>query len=83
MEPEGSLPHSQKPATCSYLSQIDLVHAPFLFSKIHFNIILYYALGSPKWSPYLRPAHQNPPCTTLLPARATCPFQSSSWLNCF
>ena len=28
MEPEGSLPHSQKPITCSTLSQIDPVHTP-------------------------------------------------------
>jgi hypothetical protein len=28
MEPEGSLPQSQEPATCPYLSQTNTVHAP-------------------------------------------------------
>jgi hypothetical protein len=28
MEPEGSLPHSQVPTTCPFLSQIDPVYAP-------------------------------------------------------
>jgi hypothetical protein len=41
MEPEGSLPHSQEPATCTYLEQINPVHdPPSHFLKIHFNIIL-------------------------------------------
>jgi hypothetical protein len=41
MEPEGSLPHSQKPATCPYLEPINSVHGPQShFWRIHFNIIL-------------------------------------------
>ena len=40
MEPEGSLPHSQAPATNPILSQLDPVHDPtFHFLKIHLNII--------------------------------------------
>ena len=51
MEPEGSLPHSQVPATSPYLSQFDPVHNPtFHYLKIHFNIILPSTPGSPKWS---------------------------------
>jgi hypothetical protein len=41
MEPDGSLPQSQLPATCPFLSQLDPVHEPtFHFLKIYFNIIL-------------------------------------------
>jgi hypothetical protein len=40
MEPEGSLPCSQKPSTVPTLSQINLVHTtPSYLSKIHLNII--------------------------------------------
>ena len=47
MVPEGSLPHSQVPATCSLLSQIDSVHAlTYHFLKIHLNIILPSTPGS-------------------------------------
>ena len=42
MEPEGSFPHSQEPATHAY-AQINTVHVPTShFLKIHFNIILPY-----------------------------------------
>jgi len=37
MEPKGSLLHLQAPTTC----QINPIHvSPYLFMKIHFNIIL-------------------------------------------
>jgi len=48
MEPEVSLPHSQVPANCPYLSQLDPVHtATSHFLKIHHNIILQSMLGLP------------------------------------
>jgi hypothetical protein len=50
MEPEGSLPHSQVPATCPIMSQLDPVHTPTsLFPKIRLNIILPSTPGSPNW----------------------------------
>jgi hypothetical protein len=47
MEPEGALPHSQKPATCLNTDQLDPVHTPkFHFLKVHLNIILLSTPGS-------------------------------------
>jgi hypothetical protein len=55
MDPQGSLPHSQEPATCSY-PEPDRSNPcqPSHFSKIHWNIILQYMPGPSKWSPSLR-----------------------------
>jgi len=40
MEPEGSSPYPQEPATCPYPDPDQAVHALLsYFSKIHFNII--------------------------------------------
>jgi hypothetical protein len=40
MDPECSLPYSQKPSLVLILSQMNLFHTnPFYVSKIHFNII--------------------------------------------
>ena len=75
MDPEGSLPHSQVPATCPIPSQLDPVHTPIsYFLNIYLNI-LPSTPGSPKWPLSLRFPHQNPVyCTPLLfPIRATCP----------
>jgi hypothetical protein len=40
MEPEGSLPHSQQPATCFYPEADSVQPMSSDFLKIHFNIIL-------------------------------------------
>jgi len=49
------------PPTDPILSQLDPVHTPtFHFLKIHLNIILPSAPGSPQWSPSLRFSDQNP-----------------------
>ena len=75
MEPEGSLPHSQVPATCPCPESARPVHTPtFHFQKIHLNIILPSMPGSPKRSLSLRFLHQNPiyiPLFSLI--RTTCP----------
>jgi len=48
MEPEGSLPHSQEPATCPYPETDQSSHAlPSYFLKIHFSITLRAACNSP------------------------------------
>ena len=74
IEPEGSLPHSQVPATCPY-PESNRLHAPTShFLKIHLNIILPPMPGSSKWSLSLRCSHQNFICTPLLSSiRTTCP----------
>jgi len=48
MEPEGSLPHSQVPATCPYLSQFNPVNSPIQFleapllPKQRLEILIFY-----------------------------------------
>jgi len=77
MKPEGSLPHSQVPATslCSETDQSS--PGPIsLFLKIHLNIILPSTPGCSKWSLSLRVPYQNL-CMRLFsaPIRATCPVR--------
>jgi len=62
MESEGSLPHSQVPATCPYAEpdQSCTCHTPFHFLKIHFNIVLPPTPGFSKWSLSLSHRHRNP-----------------------
>ena len=80
MEPEGSLPLSQQPATFSF-PEPDRSNpcSPSHFSKIHFNIILTFTPLSSKWSPTIRFPDLNFVCTSAL--RRTCylpcPSQSS------
>ena len=74
MEPEGSLAHSQVPATCPCPepAQSSLCpHIPLL--KIHLSIILSSVPGSFNWSLSLRFPHQNPVHASPLPKHATCP----------
>ena len=72
MKPEGSLPHSQVPATCPYPEPARSSPYPTShFLKIHLNIILASAPVSPQCSPSLRFPHQNPVYAS--PIRATWP----------
>jgi hypothetical protein len=66
MEPEGSLPHSQQPATCSCPEPDQSTLRPILF-KFRFNIFLpsmpiSFKCTLPFWLPY-----RNPLCISLLP----------------
>ena len=67
MEQEGSLPHSQEPATCRY-SKPDQSSpwTPFNFLKIHLTIVFPSTRWFSKWSlsfkfPHLNPVHTSPP----------------------
>jgi hypothetical protein len=74
MKPEGSLPHSQVPATYPYPEQArsnPYLHIPL--PEDPSNIILPSAPGSPQLSLSLRFRHQNPVHASPVPIRATCP----------
>ena len=74
MEPEGSLPHSQVPATCPYPKPARSSPYPTsYFLKIRLNITLPSTPGSPKWFfPSCFPTKTS--YTPLLfPKHTTCP----------
>ena len=80
MEPEGSLPHLQEPATCPYPESDHPAHTPppSHFLNFHLNIFLPPMSGSSKWSLSLKFSHQNPVCTSSLPQTCYMPHPSYS-----
>jgi len=74
MDPAGSLPHSQQPATCPY-PEPDQSNPclPSNFLKIHFTIILQFMSRSSTWSLSLSFSHPSSVCTSPLPMRTTRP----------
>jgi hypothetical protein len=57
MEPEGTWPCSQEPATCPYPEPIHILK-PY-FRKIHLNVILPSTPMSSQWAPSFRIPNQN------------------------
>jgi hypothetical protein len=83
MEPKGSLPYLQEPATCPYPEPDQSRPCPpFHLLKIHFNIIPPSMPRPSKWCLSLRSHHQNPVCTSVV--RHTChiPHQSFDLITC-
>jgi len=83
MEPEGSLPHSQVPATCLYPKPARSSPYPTShFLIIRLNIFFPSTPGTSKWS--LSPGfpHQSHVCTSPLPHTSYMTHQShSSWFD--
>ena len=78
---EGSLPHSQVPATCPYPEPARSSPYPSptpYFLKIHLNIILPSRPGPPKWSLCLGFPHPNPVYASPLPHTRYMPRPSHS-----
>ena len=76
MKHEGSLPHSQMPATCPYPEPARYSPYPTShFRKMDLKITLPSTLGSPKCSLSLRFPHQNSVYASPPPIRATCPIR--------
>jgi hypothetical protein len=79
MEPEGSLLHSQVPATCPYPeSSQSSPCPPSHLLKIHLNIIFPSTPGTSKWSLSLKFPHQNPVYTSVLTHTCYIPYPSHS-----
>ena len=53
MESEGSLPHSQEPATSPYPEHIDPVHSPLPLTKTLFRQRELYNVNGPRTHYYL------------------------------
>ena len=74
MKSEGSLPHSQVPATCPYPEPGQSSPWPAShFRNIHLIIILSSTLGSSRWSLSFRFPIKTMYTPLLSPVRATCP----------
>jgi len=73
MEPKGSLPHSQVPATCPYPEPAQTSPYPHIPLPEDLNIILPSMPGSPKWSLSLRFRTKTLYTPLLSPIHATCP----------
>jgi len=68
MEPEGSLPRSQKPTTVPILIQMRPVHTfPPYFPKIHSNTIFPCTPRSSEWSLSLQVFGPSLPCVLHVP----------------
>ena len=79
MELEGSLPHTQQPATRSYSEPYQCSpYPPSYFLNMHFNIVLSSMPWSSKWSVSLRFPHQNPIRTSPLTHTRYMPCPSHS-----
>jgi hypothetical protein len=74
MEPEGSSPHSQEPATCPYPQPDQSSPRPtsHVFES-RFNIIPHLRLDLPSGFLPSDPPHKNPVCISPPPIRATRP----------
>jgi hypothetical protein len=73
MEPEGSSPHSQVPATCPCPeppSPSPYPSIPLPEDPTEYHLLIYAWV--PQWSLFLRFPHQNPVYVSHLPIRATC-----------
>jgi hypothetical protein len=78
MEPEGSSPYPQLPATCPCPEPTPFPTTLSHFLKIHLNIILPSTPGSPQWSLSPRFPHQNPVHNSPLPHTRHMPRPSHS-----
>ena len=79
MEPEGSLLHSQVPATCPSPDPHRFSLCPHIsVLKIHLNIILPSMTGSSNWSLSLRFPYQNLVYTSPLPHTCYMPHSAHS-----